>query len=74
MEKLECCPFCGGDAGTWENETWGSFKAGCSNTLCEFSTPWMETIDEAESMWNSWMAASREAEGETEPVFAENDV
>ena len=54
------CPICGGNAGVFENDAWELFRVECTNTLCEFSTPWMESEEEAEETWRRWSGCGGE--------------
>ena len=54
------CPICGGNAGVFENDAWELFRVECMNTLCEFSTPWMESEEEAEETWRRWSGCGGE--------------
>ena len=57
---LEPCPICGGNAGVFKNDAWELFRAECMNTLCEFSTPWMQSKEGAEETWRRWSGCGGE--------------
>ena len=55
---LAKCPLCGGsNVHVWHNPICGKYSIQCGDhdedMCCGFSTPWMDTEEEAISLWNA---------------------